>query len=236
MNSKQLYIDNDRPVYGRDIQELRKLHGVSFDDMRAILGLSINTFNSVAKTGLNAPILNPTIALLVRYYAENPNMFPKKNPPTINELEEVSGLTPKEVVLILGKEQASAFRWQKSEDKTGSNMTPVVCRLAILFYSEMKPFSDEIKNLLESIKIAKTEDDPIQLVALENDLVNVIEKRTKAINKWKKRVNIEAKARGVADIWTGGNWGKNRTKKIYEQIVEQELLENKPDDSYDDKD
>lgn len=218
--NKLLNIDSDRPVFGRDIQELRRLHSVSFDDMRAVLGLSINTFNSVAKVGLNAPVLNPTIALLVRYYAENPDMFPKISPPTLDELEAVSGLSPKEIVLILGKEQASTFRWQ-----TGSNMTPVVCRLAIHFYNEMKQYSDEIQNILESIKIARKENDPIQLVALESDLNTLNEKRTAAISKWKRRVNIESKARGVADIWSSGNWAKSKTKKIHEQIVLQESAE-----------
>jgi len=99
-------------ITGMDISEIEMLHELSSFELCVALGITGNTLKKIV--GRQDCLKEPTLAILVRLYLENPDLFSR--PITAIEfyerLVEVNPSVSKgDFVLTLGRELSAATRW-----------------------------------------------------------------------------------------------------------------------------
>lgn len=163
-------IPKDRPVLGSDLHALKNALGLTVDDARWVFGISMNRWGDIVQKNADKPVKNPTIALLVRYFAMFPNKCPVPDRPSAEEVQKATDATLKRLGVLLGKEHVSGFRWIKLD----RNMAPSAGRLAIHLNEEAKKGN---------------------------------------LRWWEENlVEVEARARGVNDIFRSGSWKSKEEK------------------------
>ncbi|HDX8428196.1 TPA: hypothetical protein RQN23_002896 [Aeromonas veronii] len=114
-------IPNDRLVRGEDLCLLKTIHRQTTDQARSTFGLPPNNYAKIVGEGILAPVLNPAVALMTRYWCAYPGAMPKPREYTFDELQKIIPDTPRNIGLSLGKQESSGHRWQH-----GVKMTPAV--------------------------------------------------------------------------------------------------------------
>lgn len=114
-------IPNDRLVRGEDLCLLKTIHRQTTDQARSTFGLPPNNYAKIVGEGILAPVLNPAVALMTRYWCAYPGAMPKAREYTFDELQKIIPDTPRNIGLSLGKQESSGHRWQH-----GVKMTPAV--------------------------------------------------------------------------------------------------------------
>lgn len=88
------------------------------------------------------PISDPSSAMLLRYYNENPEKLVIPEEPTIHELLDISRAEEKDIGILLGRDFFSAHRWKGrnhlEEQGLGQSMHWSVQLLASYFIQEVK--------------------------------------------------------------------------------------------------
>jgi hypothetical protein len=116
-----------RPVTGADLLELQDQLQLSTNDIRWVLGLSSNRWCFLTHPdNIHHPVKNISLALLARFYSQNPDRCPVNAAPDADELRTTVKVNLKTLAVLLGKEPVSAHRWIKQ----GGKMSPPVARLA----------------------------------------------------------------------------------------------------------
>mgnify|MGYP006870084542 CR=1 FL=1 len=67
-------IPTNRPVLGRDLDEIKQEFGLSTADACYLFGLSITKWTHVVRQAPDAPVKDPTLALVVRLLDANPDL------------------------------------------------------------------------------------------------------------------------------------------------------------------
>ena len=151
-----------RPVIGDDLEMLRQKLGLSVEEMRYTLGMTMPMWGkSINKQG-RKPV-SPTVALLCRYLSDNPERCPIDKAPSVDELMELTGLGVYQIGIVLGKQMVSGRRWENSQ----SRFSPAVTRLAVHLAREARDGN---------------------------------------FQEWIRMVEMEARLRGIDDIWKAKSW------------------------------
>ncbi|WP_041930342.1 hypothetical protein [Methylibium petroleiphilum] len=123
-------IPKNRPVLGKDLDAVRTQYGLLVSDACWLFGLSITRWMQIVKRAGDEPVSDPTLALLVRFLADHPELSVIPKFPTVPEMYEmVNGVTPtdqKRFSVLLGSEASATYRWLRVP---GSRQSPAVNRL-----------------------------------------------------------------------------------------------------------
>lgn len=129
-------IPADRPVLGKDLDSIRQAHGILTADACWLFGMSITKWMHVVRQAPNEPLKDPTLALLVRFLDQHPEMsvipkFPEAQEmyDTVNKIADVD---QKRFSVLFGSESSATYRWLKP---SGSRVSPAVGRL--MYYLKM---------------------------------------------------------------------------------------------------
>lgn len=122
-------IPHDRPVIGRDLDEVRQQFGLLVGDALWLYGMSMTKWTHIVRRDAELPVTDPSLALLVRFLDENPGLSVIPKPPTAEEMYELlNGIqesNQRKFAVTFGSESSSAYRWLKA----GGNMSTTVSRL-----------------------------------------------------------------------------------------------------------
>lgn len=123
-------IPKNRPVLGKDLDAVRTQYGLLVSDACWLFGLSITRWMQVAKDGADTPVSDPTLALLVRFLADHPELSVIPKFPTVPEMyemiNEVMPTDQKRFSVLFGSEASATYRWLRIP---GSRQSPAVNRL-----------------------------------------------------------------------------------------------------------
>jgi hypothetical protein len=122
-------IPTNRAVLGKDLDAVRLQYGLLTSDACWLFGLSITKWTQVVRQAGEFPLKDPTLALLVRFLDQHPELsviprFPKVDEmfAMVNAIQETD---QKRFSVLFGSEASAAFRWLKSD----SRQSPAVRRL-----------------------------------------------------------------------------------------------------------
>lgn len=171
-----------RPVVGSDLDDVRKMMGISASDACWVFGLSMTKWTELVRKQPDQPLTNPSLALLVRSYDRYPHLCPLPKLPDAEEfsayVNEIMPIDNKHLSIMMGNEASSAYRWLTQE----SNTSPVFKRLAHVFMELGRSEKFRSKS-----------------------------SRRRLIYEWESMVDAEAKARGRDDIWKRGRWSNHKS-------------------------
>lgn len=128
-------IPSNRPVLGKDLDEIKQGFGLSTADACWLFGLSITKWTQVARQEKNEPVKDPTLALLCRFLDQHPELSVMPKLPDADEmytiLNKVAPTDQKRFSVLLGSEASAGYRWLKH----GSRQSPTLLRL--MYYMKM---------------------------------------------------------------------------------------------------
>lgn len=182
-------IPKNRPVLGKDLDNVRQALGLTSSDALFLFGLSITRWMHVVRRDAELPVIDTSLAILARFIDDNPEirMMPEFASAdevfaNVSRCSKTTEIHQKHFSIMMGAEASAAYRWLK----TSSRQSPSVIRL---FW--------HINTALERQTNAK--------------------QRDQVIRDWIKMVKVEGKARNVDDIFEVGRWpvidSKQRVKK-----------------------
>lgn len=124
-------IPTNRPVIGQDLEVVTQQFGILVSDACWLFGLSITKWTQIVRGAPQEPIANPTLALLVRFLAEHPELnviptFPNAAD-MFQEINAIQEIDQKRFSVLFGSEASATYRWLKP----GSRISPVVGRLML---------------------------------------------------------------------------------------------------------
>lgn len=122
-------VPEERPVVGKDLDNLRQVLGISTSDACWLFGLSMQKWGEFVHKKSHLPVDDPSLALLVRLIDNNPSLceIPKNPDPEsfYNLLNIYMKVDQKTFSLILGCDKSSGHRWISQN----SRVSPHVMRL-----------------------------------------------------------------------------------------------------------
>lgn len=169
-------IPSNRPVIGRDLETLRLAFGLSTHDTIWLLNLSITRWTGIVRNAPDAPVSDPSLALLVRLLAQHPELLQALLPakPHASEvfdlMRSAAPIELKRFSPHLGAEASAGYRWMRP----GAQPSAMVQRL------------------MQCLRTV--------LHAQSNDM------RSQELSSWRNTVEQEARARGVAQVLQTGRW------------------------------
>jgi len=174
------------PITGNDLEDLRRILGISVTDLTFLFGFSMPQWGRVKKAA-NSPVRDPAVALLVRWWLKHPETCPIHQAPSptfvrdsINDAlarnkkdgDNASAPGPiskKDFGLSFGREMSAGYRWTRDNGR----LPPVLNRLLTIAQEQINRNPETFWE------------------------------------EWIELVEEEAGARGIDDLWTEGNWHKN---------------------------
>lgn len=122
-------ISDSRPILGKDLDTIRKQYGLLTSDACWLFGLSITRWMQIVRQAADLPVKDPTLALLVRFLDQNPELSLIPKFPRAAEMYEmvnsVQETDQKRFSVLFGSESSATYRWLKA----GSRQSPAVNRL-----------------------------------------------------------------------------------------------------------
>lgn len=116
-------IPSGRPVIGRDLEEIKQQFGLTTADACFLFGISITKWTQL-KTAANEPLTDPSLALLVRFLAEHPELSVIPKMPNAIEMfdlfNEILEVDQKRFSIMMGAEASAGYRWRKSNSRQGA--------------------------------------------------------------------------------------------------------------------
>lgn len=117
-------LPTNRPVLGKDLDAVRQQFGLLTNDIIWVLGLSITRWMQIVRQAGNEPVKDPTLALLVRFLDQHPELPVVPRHPTPQEmfemLNEVAEVDPKRFSILFGSEVSAAYRWMRPDARPSS--------------------------------------------------------------------------------------------------------------------
>lgn len=124
-------IPTNRPVIGRDLDAVRQSFGLLTADACWLFGISITRWMQIVRQNPEAPVKDPSLALLVRFLDQHPELsiIPKFPGPheMFNLVNSVVQTDKKRFSVIFGSEGSAAYRWLGAN----SRQSPAVNRLML---------------------------------------------------------------------------------------------------------
>lgn len=174
-------IPSNRPVIGADLLDLRERLQLKSQDIAWLLGLSMTKWMMIVNKDRNQPVKDPTLALVVRVLDE----FPELNPiPRAPSAAEIMSLADAEI--------------PKSSDEQEFPLTKK--KLSILFGAEA---SSGYRWLETDSGISPVLGRLFSLFQRGNSMAG---SRAAFNQRWVDRVETEARARGISEIFRWGRW------------------------------
>lgn len=128
-------IPTNRAVLGRDLDDVKMQFGLSTADACWLFGMSITKWTQIVRKAVDEPVTDPTLALLVRYLDQHPELSVIPKLPDGEEMFElINTIIPtdqKKFSILMGSEASAAYRWRR----VGSRQSPTLLRL--MFYMKM---------------------------------------------------------------------------------------------------
>jgi hypothetical protein len=122
-------IPDTRPVLGKDLDTVRQQYGLLTSDACWLFGLSITRWMMVVRQAADLPVKDPTLALLVRFLDQHPELSVIPKFPSVAEMYEmvnsIQETDQKRFSVLFGSEASATYRWLKA----GSRQSPAVNRL-----------------------------------------------------------------------------------------------------------
>lgn len=180
----------NRPVIGRDIEDLRMAYGLSVEDARSLFRMTQVKWSEIVRQGAEQPVRDVPLALLVRLLDSHRDLFQPPDYPHPGEMktlfESISGseMEQKRLSVLLGSDGSSAHRWLKA----GSRQNPSV-QILMLF----------IEKLLLSSPPGSQRD---------------------LLEQWEKFVFDEGHARTGKDVLKTGRWDRQAESKTTKSSIE----------------
>jgi hypothetical protein len=111
-------VPQNRPVIGKDMDEVRLALGLIVAEACSLFGLSMTRWMQHVRQGGELPIKDASLATLVRFYDAYPEMCPIQKAPAPTEMHEMltairGSLTNAEFSAAFGAEGTAAYRWLK---------------------------------------------------------------------------------------------------------------------------
>lgn len=120
-------IPDNRPVIGRDLDTIRQEFGLLTNDIIWVLSMSITRWTQIVRQAPDEPIKDASLALLVRFLSQHPELAVIPKQPTPAELfalmNEVTEVEPKRFATYFGAESSASYRWMKSDARPSSTVT-----------------------------------------------------------------------------------------------------------------
>ena len=120
-------IPSNRPVLGRDLDAVRQEFGLLTNDIIWVLSMSITRWMQVVRQAPDEPVKDPTLALLVRFLAQHPELAVIPKQPTAPEMlafmNEIADIEPKRFATYFGAESSAAYRWMRPDARPSSTVT-----------------------------------------------------------------------------------------------------------------
>lgn len=193
-------IPHDRPVIGKDLDAVRQQFGILASDACWLFGLSMTRWTHVVRRDAEKPVTDPSLALLVRFLDQHPELSVIPKFPQAEEMYEliskVQETNQRKFAVLFGSEASAAYRWLKA----GGKQSPAVNRL--MFFLKLglmaKPQEKRGEMLDEWQETVKME-------AINRDVKDVF-----ASGKW----NPKGVAEKSADTQTAYVPKKGRKKKV----------------------
>lgn len=146
-------IPTNRPVMGKDLEAVAQQFRMLTSDACWIFGLSITRWTQIVRNSPDDPLTDPTLALLVRFLDDNPDLtllpqFPTA-PEMFEEINRIQQIDQKRFAVMFGNESSATYRWLKP----GARMSPAVGRL--MYYMRMALLSappDKRQKMLEQYR------------------------------------------------------------------------------------
>lgn len=121
-------IPDNRPVLGKDLDAVRQQFGLLTSDACWLFGLSITRWTQIVRKAAELPVKDPTLALLVRFLDQHPELPVIPKFPTASEafelINSVQETDQKRLSVLFGSEASAAYRWLR-----GGRQSPAVNRL-----------------------------------------------------------------------------------------------------------
>ena len=122
-------IPTTRPVLGKDLDAVRQQYGMLTSDACWLFGLSITRWMQIVRQAADLPVKDPTLALLVRFLDQHPELSVIPKFPSVAEMYDmvnsIQEIDQKRFSVLFGSEASAAYRWLKA----GSRQSPAVNRL-----------------------------------------------------------------------------------------------------------
>lgn len=119
-------IPSNRPVLGRDLDAVRQEFGLLTNDMIWVLNMSITRWTQIVRQAPDEPIKDPTLALLVRFLAQHPELAVVPKQPSAPEMftlmNEIAHVEPKRFATYFGAETSAAYRWMRPDARPSSTV------------------------------------------------------------------------------------------------------------------
>lgn len=131
-------LPTDRPVLGRDLDAVRQQFGLLTADMIWVLGISITRWMQVVRQAPDEPVKDTTLALLVRFLAEHPELPVVPRFPTPQDmlalLGESADVDARRLAVMLGSEVSAGYRWMRQDARPSSTVNRLMhyLRMALL--------------------------------------------------------------------------------------------------------
>ena len=129
-------IPANRPVLGKDLDSIRQMFGLLTADACWLFGMSITKWMHVVRQAPDEPLRDPTLALLVRFLDQHPEMSVIPKFPAASEMfaliNKIQDVDQKRFSVLFGSESSATYRWLK---ESGSRVSPAVGRL--MYYLKM---------------------------------------------------------------------------------------------------
>ena len=117
-------LPTNRPVLGKDLDAVRQQFGLLTNDIIWVLGMSITRWMQIVRQNGNEPVKDPTLALLVRFLDQHPELQVIPRYPTpqemFDQLNEVAEVDPKRLSVLFGSEVSAAYRWMRPDARPSS--------------------------------------------------------------------------------------------------------------------
>ena len=142
-------IPTDRPVLGKDLDAVRQEFGLMMADAIWLYGLSPNKWSQLVRMHPDEPIADPTLALLVRFLDQHPDLpiIPRWPSPreTFDRLNAAQKLTQGDFSLMMGFERSATTRWFKPR---GARPSATLSRLMFCFKTQLLAMREEERGQL----------------------------------------------------------------------------------------
>ena len=117
-------IPSNRPVLGRDLDAVRQEFGLLTNDIIWVLSMSITRWMQIVRQAPDEPVKDPTLALLVRFLSQHPELAVIPKQPSAADMfelmNEVTDIEPKRFATYFGAETSAAYRWMKPDARPSS--------------------------------------------------------------------------------------------------------------------
>lgn len=151
-------IPTNRPVLGRDLDEIKQLFGLSSPDTCYLLGISISKWSELIGKGADKPIEDPTLALLVRILDLHPELISLPQYPDVQEMFDLfkrvnPSIDQKRFSILMGGEASSGHRWLKTRPRMTATMPRLMLYLQRMLDSSRDRGWKELKTWSEIVQL-----------------------------------------------------------------------------------